>query len=83
MHVYFWIWHWFQCTYKVVEVPGKGKGVVATSNIGIDDFVCEYTGEILKFPEAKSREEKYIEESAQGDYQGYMFFFNHSGEKLW
>lgn len=73
------------CSLKVKDIPNKGMGVVAKVKIDQDSYICEYTGDIITYEEAKSREEKYLgEHDVKGlDYQGYIFFFHHYGKKLW
>ena len=67
------------------DFPNKGKGVVAKVNIDKDSYICEYTGDIITYKEAKTREEKYLSDhDSKGiEYRGYIFFFYHSGKKLW
>lgn len=65
---------------EVVEVEGKGKGVVATRCIKKDDLICEYSGELLPQKEAKKREEVYSENPEIGCF---MYFFSHKERKWW
>ena len=63
----------------------KGKGVVDKVEVDKDSYICEYTGDIITYEEAKTREEKYLgEHDLKGlEYRGYIFFFHHHGKKLW
>ena len=58
------------------------KGVVTLIGVEKDDLICEYCGDLVTFQEAKQREERYLEEYGDSEYQGYMFF-NYSGNRLW
>ena len=62
-----------------MDIPGKGKGVVAAKNFHKGDFICEYVGELLPYQEAKEREEKYLKKSKRS-YKGYMFFFEYKNK---
>ncbi len=42
----------------VVEIEGKGRGVVSTRNFKKKEFLCEYTGECIS--EAKGRETAFL-----------------------
>ncbi len=66
-----------------MDVPDKGKGVVTLISVAKDDLICEYCGDLVTYQEAKHREERYLEEYDDSEYQGYMFFFNYSGNKFW
>ena len=66
-----------------MDVLDKGKGVVTLISVEKDDLICEYCGDLVIFQEAKQREERYLEECGDSEYQGYIFFFNYSGNKLW
>ena len=67
---------------QVVDIPGKGKGVVAKAHYKKKEFICEYVGELLPYEKAVEKEEKYLAEH-QGTYKGYMFFFNFKGKRFW
>lgn len=66
---------------QVVDIPGKGKGVVAKADYKKKEFICEYVGELLPYEKAVEKEERYL--AVQGTYKGFMFFFNFKGKKLW
>ena len=68
----------------MIDIPGKGKDVVAKLNTDKESYICEYTGEIISYEEAKTREEKYLSDHDNKglDYRGYIFFFYHCGKKL-
>ena len=65
---------------KVVEVEGKGRGVVSTRPFSRGELVCEYSGELISHEEAKRREEEYGRDTAIGCY---MYYFTHKTSKLW
>ena len=64
----------------VVEVKGKGRGVVSTRRFVKGDLICEYSGELISYEEAKTREEQYSKNESVGCY---MYYFEHRGRKLW
>ena len=66
-----------------MDIPEKGKGVVTLVSVEKDDLICEYCGDLVTHQEAEQREEKYLEKNSDSEYQGYMFFFNYSGNKFW
>ena len=66
-----------------MDVPDKGKGVVTLIGVEKDDLICEYCGDLVTYQEAKQREERYLDEYGDSEYQGYMFSFYYSGNKLW
>ena len=39
----------------IVEIKGKGEGVIAGDNIARGEFVCEYAGEVIGEQEAGHR----------------------------
>ena len=67
------------------DIPNKGKGVIAKVELNKDSYVCEYTGDLITYEEAKIREEKYLGNCDLNgqEYHGYIFFFHHHGNKLW
>ena len=67
---------------QIVDIPGKGKGVVAKADYKKNEFICEYVGELLPYEKAVQREERYIAEHP-GTYKSYMFFFNFKGKRFW
>ena len=64
----------------MVEIEGKGRGVVSTCPFAKGELVCEYSRELISMREAKKREEKYGEDSSIGCY---MYYFSHKNSKLW
>lgn len=68
--------HIFQC----IDIEGKGKGVVTTRPFTKDELICEYSGELITYEQAKKREEKYEEDSSIGCY---MYYFVYKTNKLW
>ena len=61
---------------KIVEFPGKGRGIVATKTFERNDFVVEYKGDLITPQEAKTREEKFENDP---DVGCYMYYFVHGG----
>ena len=61
---------------QTVNIPGKGKGVIATKQFHKGDYVCQYIGERLSYIVAKEREKKYLKQSVRS-YKGYVFFFEY------
>lgn len=57
---------------KVVEFSSKGRGVVATRNFFRNEFVVEYAGDLIEWPEAKQRERFYATNPAIGCYMYYF-----------
>ncbi|KAK2197255.1 bifunctional SET domain superfamily/SET domain [Babesia duncani] len=58
----------------------KGRGVYAAFEIGKDDFVVEYKGELITGKIAKNRDEKY---SRSRTYMGsFIFHFKHDGRNF-
>ncbi len=64
----------------VVNIEGKGRGVVSTRNFKKKEFLCEYTGECISEEEAKGRETAFLEDP---DVVCYMYFFSFDDTKLW
>lgn len=65
---------------EVKEVEDKGKGVFSTRPRKKGDFICEYSGELISYEEALSREKKY---SNSPDTGCYMYYFEHKNTKYW
>jgi histone-lysine N-methyltransferase SETD8 len=65
---------------KVVEVEGKGRGVVSTRPFYHGDLICEYSGDLISEKEAVKRENEYLEDPSIGCY---MYFFMHRSKKWW
>ena len=62
----------------VHDLPGRGRGVVATRRFEPNEVVCDYHGTLLSHKEGK---EKYNSSPEQA--MGYMFSFTFCGTKLW
>ncbi|RWS24423.1 N-lysine methyltransferase SETD8-like protein [Leptotrombidium deliense] len=62
----------------IVDVVGKGKGVLSSTLIPKGSFVCEYAGDLIKKAEAKEREKLY-ELRGEGCYMYYFMW----GEIQW
>ena len=65
---------------KVVQIEGKGRGVIATKEFLRGDFVVEYKGDLLDAASAKKREAKYTENP---DFGCYMYYFNFRDKRYW
>lgn len=63
---------------KVVEIEGKGRSVVTDRPFSKGEFVCHYVGELIDDKEARRRNAEYAI-----DKGSFLFFFEHSGERLW
>ncbi|XP_035691565.1 N-lysine methyltransferase KMT5A-like [Branchiostoma floridae] len=61
---------------EVVDIEGKGRGVVATKAFGRGDFVVEYAGDLIDTKMAKDREAKYAEDPSTGCYMYYFKYRN-------
>ncbi|CAH1231381.1 N-lysine methyltransferase KMT5A-B-like [Branchiostoma lanceolatum] len=61
---------------EVVDIEGKGRGVVATRSFGRGDFVVEYAGDLIDTKMAKDREAKYAEDPSTGCYMYYFKYKN-------
>lgn len=64
----------------VVEVEGKGRGVVPTRLFQQGELICEYSGERITEKEARLREEEYSKDPKTGCY---MYYFTHKETKWW
>ncbi|KAF2355192.1 SET domain [Trinorchestia longiramus] len=64
---------------KMVEFPGKGRGVVTTKPFSRGEFVVEYVGELVPHDIAIAREQAYEDDESIGCY---MYFFRHEDEGL-
>ena len=58
----------------------KGRGVFATCSFKKGDLVCEYSGDLIDYKEARTRESEYGEDSTIGSY---MYFFEYKNKKYW
>jgi len=63
---------------KVVEIPGKNRGVVPTKNLSKGDFVVEYAGELIEHSTAEERENLYAMDVSKGCY---MYYFKANGKQ--
>ena len=62
---------------EVVDVEGKGKGVITSRKFQKDEVLCEYRGECLSAKHAKSREKEYLQIPGSGCFL-YYFTYTHS-----
>ncbi|XP_078083221.1 N-lysine methyltransferase KMT5A-like isoform X2 [Mustelus asterias] len=61
---------------KVGIIDGKGRGVVATKPFQRGEFVVEYSGDLIEFTDAKSREAKYAQDPSTGCYMYYFQYLS-------
>lgn len=59
---------------QVVQVEGKGRGVVSTRPFSKGELICEYSGKHIPYEEAKRREEEYKGDPSVGCYMVYCVF---------
>ena len=64
----------------MVDVEGKGRGIVATKHFSKGDFICEYSGELTTEDTARCREVDYQKDCLIGCY---MYYFMYNGKKYW
>ncbi|KAL5708722.1 [histone H3]-lysine(4) N-trimethyltransferase [Ranunculus cassubicifolius] len=57
---------------RIVKEERKGWGLHAAQLIPQGDFICEYAGELLSTPEARRRQQKYDELSANGHFSSAL-----------
>jgi hypothetical protein len=60
----------------VVDIPNKGKGVIATTDIDKDDYVIEYAATLLSFRGAKMKVEEYNRDGKGS----YVYEFRHESK---
>ena len=65
---------------KVVQIEGKGRGVISTQPFSKGSYLCEYSGELIRKKEALERETIYSQDPTIGCY---LYFFVHKGVHLW
>lgn len=65
---------------QVVNIEGKGRGVVATRALKRGDYVVEYAGDLLLEDEAGEREAQY---ELTPNVGCYMYYFLHAGKRYW
>jgi len=70
-----------ECTdgLEVREVPLKGRGVFNSKTFHKDDFVVEYSGDLIDPKEAQKRDDMYSKNTDK--YGSYMYYFIHKGTK--
>ena len=64
--------------FKLVDVPGKGRGVVAEEDILLGDFTVEYAGDLIERGEAERKEKEYEKDPTTGSF---MFFFREGSKR--
>lgn len=65
------------CLVVVPDMPGRGRGVVATRVFDAGDVVCHYNGKLLDDKTGKRRYE------ASEENMGFMYSFRHKGKNMW
>ena len=65
---------------KVIQIEGKGRGVVATFPFTKGDFIVEYAGDLVNYTTAKKREVTYSADQRLGCY---MYYFVHKDKHYW
>ena len=64
---------------KVVEIPGKGRGVKTRRNISKGDFIVEYRGDLMTGEIGRMMEQEY---TRNGDLDlCYMLYFHYRSEE--
>ena len=63
---------------SVVQVLGKGRGVVAVEPLLEGQVVCEYEGELISAREGRKRGEEY-----GSNVGSYLYFFHYKSKHLW
>lgn len=72
---------WFLFSkWQVRKIEGKGRGVFASRDFQRNEFVCEYSGELISHVEAKKREKQYGEDDNIGCY---MYYLQSNNKKYW
>jgi len=61
---------------KIKEMPLKGRGVIATRKFLKNEFVVEYSGELIDILTARKREKKYAQDIRVGCYMYYFTYQN-------
>lgn len=64
---------------EVVEIPGKGRGIVSAREFKKGELIVEYAGELIDRYQANEREDFY---SLDPNIGSYLYFFHHNGVKL-
>ena len=54
--------------------------MISTRPFSKGELICEYSGELISYEEAKEREEQYQENPSVGCY---MYYFEYKNKKLW
>ena len=62
---------------KVIEIPGKGRGVIAKRNITKGKYICEYIGDLMTGEIGRMMEEEH---ERNGDLSCTLYFNFHSEE---
>ena len=65
---------------KVVNLVGKGRGIVASKSFLRGDFVIEYHGDLIGDDAAKTREKRY---GATPEVGCYMYYFRFNNKCYW
>ena len=63
---------------KVVDIEGKGNGVITEIEFKKDELLCEYAGELLSYSEGIKREKEY-----PADFGCFIYYFKYKGKRFW
>ena len=63
---------------RVLEIGGKGRGVITATFQSKGEFFCTYSGELILKGEAQSREKDYPEQCGS-----FLFNFHHRNTYYW
>eukprot|EP01066_Platyproteum_vivax_P012156 Platyproteum_vivax@DN5521_c0_g1_i3.p1 len=69
----------FEAPLRVETSAEKGRCVLANCDIGNQEFILEYKGELMKHQAAKEQEQKYEESEEKGCF---MYYFTVDGQRL-
>ena len=61
---------------QVVDIEGKGRGVISTREFTKGEFVVEYVGNLIDVDRAKKKESQYAKNPDVGCYMYYFMFKN-------
>lgn len=62
-------------------VANKGRGIFATKPFKRNDFIVEYSGDLIQSPEMEYREKRYAYNDPSGS--SYMYYFKYKDEVYW
>ena len=65
---------------QVVEIEGKGRGVVTKRGFQKDELLCEYSGKLLNYSQAMEAEKEYSNDDSTGCF---LYFFKYKDKSYW